>query len=366
MHLCVNSLTALALLRSLRAEHPDLSLAACGVPEPDPWPRRRWSARLIPYHLLGRSKPPSSQDPIHVVAPDAGSRPKARVTSVTTYGKSIPPGSFARVSEEFTVPCPELLFLELAGVMNRAALELVGYELCGTYSRSPINPRTGPVSHGVEPLSSVDKIEAYLHRCHHFKAMDIALEALRNVRDNAWSSMEAIVSLFLVRPVEDCGYGVKNLELNTRERTVAELQSLVVREFRVPDISLGDLPVGFNYDGHGHLDLKSIDVEKLEKDELRAALAEVREKYVDDLKRNRELLASGRIVMPIVAEDLVDRGGLDTVLLEAVIAVERLVGTSGKVGESVRRALEPPYAAKRQQLLWSLYPWMGGTSLGNY
>ena len=366
MHLCVNSLTALALVRSLRAEGLSMPKESCGIPAPDPWPQRRWTSRLIPYQLVGLLNPPSESRPIYVVSPDARSRPKARFMSTTVYGEGIPRGSFARVSETFTVPCPELLFLELASVMDRAALELLGYELCGTFVRDATNPRTGGVVHEVAPLTNVAKIKGYVRSCRRVKGRERALAALENVRDNAWSAMEALVALVLVRPLEDDGFGIRNIELNARELIGRELRPWVTNKARVPDISLGDLPVGLNYDGYGHLDLSSIDVERLEKDELKAALARIREKYVDDLRRNRELLASGRIVLPIVAEDLMELGGLDSVVLEAVIAAEQLAGASGETGAATRRALEQPHAARRQRLIWSLYPWAGGISLGNY
>ena len=366
MHLCINSLTALALVRRLRAEDMGMPSETCGVPSPDPWPNRRWTPRLIPHQLIGLSDPPSERHPIHVVSPDASSRPKAAFMTTTVYGRGIPPGSFARVSENFTVPRPELLFLELANVMDRPALELLGYELCGTFSRCADNPRTGKAVHGVAPLTSVAKIRDYVCSCLRVRGRERALAALENVRDNAWSAMEAIVALALVRPLEKDGYGIRNIKLNAREQVGRELRPRVSHESRVPDISLGDLPVGFNYDGYGHLDLNSIDVKALDEDELKASLARVREKYVDDLRRNRELLASGRIVLPVVAEDLMDSGGLDSVVLEAVIAAERLTGESGETGAIVRQALERPHAARRQRIIWSLYPWRGGVSLGNY
>lgn len=285
---------------------------------------------------------------------------------MTVYGDGLPAGSFARVSSEFTIPCPELLFLELASVMDPAALELVGYELCGTFSRDHANPRTGGVVHGLRPLTSVQKIKDYLSRCTGIRGLSAARRAVERVRDDAWSAMEAIVALLLVRPQDEGGYGIGELVLNEREGAPGELRQRGVRESRVPDIGLINLPVGFNYDGHGHLDLGSIPVETQSAAEIRARLAEVREKYVDDLRRNRELLAGGRIVMPVVAEDLMEYGGLDTVVLEAVLATERLTGCSGEEGVRVRRALDKQLSAKRQQLIWSLYPWTGGHSLGNY
>ena len=356
----------MALLRWMRSTGEPLEYEPCGIPLPDPWPQRRWSTRIVPYQQLGRSERPSAQRPIDVAVPDAGSRSRARFFRMTVYGDGLPAGSFARVSSEFTIPCPELLFLELAAVMDPAALELVGYELCGTFSRDPANPRTGGVVHGLSSLTSVQKIKDYLTKCSGIRGLTAARRAIERVRDDAWSAMEAIVALLLVRPQEEGGYGIGELILNERENAPHELRQQGVTESRVPDIGLINLPTGFNYDGYGHLDLSSIPVESQNAGEIKARLAEVREKYVDDLRRNRELLASGRIVMPIVAEDLMERGGLDTVVLEAVLAAERLTGRRSEEGARVRHALDKRLSAKRQQLIWSLYPWTGGQSLGDY
>ena len=215
-------------------------------------------------------------------------------------------------------------------------------------------------------VSVSQKIKDYLSRCTGIRGLGAARRAIERVRDDAWSAMEAIVALLLVRPQNEGGYGIGELVLNERENAPGELKRRGVRGSRVPDIGLANLPVGFNYDGRGHLDLGSIPVETQSAAEIKVALAEVRGKYVDDLRRNRELLAGGRIVMPIVAEDLMEYGGLDTVVLEAVLAAERLTGRSGEEGARVRRALDKRLSAKRQQLIWSLYPWTGGQSLGDY
>lgn len=366
MHICVNKMSALGLLRWLRTEGSDLNWEICGIPDADPWPQKRWSARMIPYHQLGRSGPPDRTSPVDVIVPETGTEPRASFFSVRTYKGHLPLGSFLRVTSEFTIPCPELLFLELAGIMDRAALELVEYELCGTYSRGPSSPRTAGVTHGLKPLTSVSNIRSYLDKCYGQRGLNAARAALENVRDNAWSAMEAMVSLFLVRDVGDLGYGIKEITLNGREGFAQELRRNSSASGRIPDISVDDLPIGFNYDGYGHLDLGSIDVSSLSEEELKGKLTAVREKYVDDLRRNRELLAQGRIVLPVVAEDLIQRGGLDSAVLEAVLAAERFLGSSGKIGIQVRRALASESAAKRQQLIWSLYPWLGGTSLGAY
>ena len=104
--------------------------------------------------------------------------------------------------------------------------------------------------------------------------------------------------------------------------------------------------MGFNYDGRAHLGLEAI-VEAARKGDPAAAMREVREKYLDDLKRNRELAAMGRIILPVTSSDLFAPGGLDAVMLEAALAMEEFDG----------RSASHLRGSRRQQLIWSLLPW---------
>lgn len=89
------------------------------------------------------------------------------------------------------------------------------------------------------------------------------------------------------------------------------------------------------------------------------AIRDVREKYLDDLKRNRELAALGCVVLPVTARDLFGPGGLDAVMLEAAMAIDELDG--GPTLQNMRAVLDSPRERKRrQQLLWSLLPWPEG------
>lgn len=88
-------------------------------------------------------------------------------------------------------------------------------------------------------------------------------------------------------------------------------------------------------------------------------IRDVREKYLDDLKRNRELAALGCVVLPVTARDLFGPGGLDAVMLEAAMAIDELDG--GPTLQNMRAVLDSPRERKRrQQLLWSLLPWPEG------
>lgn len=365
MLICLNMLSALALLRHIRRTGELSHAIVCGLPEPDCSPQKRWTGRLFPHELLGLSGPPNSSNKVYVAVPSQELRPRASFFETTIYSSGLPFGSFLQISDNFVIPCPELLFIELTRIMHPAAVELLGHELCGSFSRDPSNPRCGTVTHGLEAVTSVNDIRSFIGKCHRILGTQPALHALNYVHDNAWSSTESVCALLMARPVSESGYELGRLHMNVRQETPAELVQRGCKTSRVPDIVLEDLPVGFNYDGKDHLNLDAIPDIVKDESELRLHLAEVREKYVDDRRRDRELAAQGRVILPIVSEDLYQPDGLDAVVLEALMASERLGGPPSSQVASPQ-AWSPENARKRRGLLLSLLPGTPRTSLGNY
>lgn len=358
MLLTVNRMSALRALRRERSENGRLAGARTDLAAPDPTPRKRWTAGIIPKGPLAIDAPPSQDRPLDIVVPQARLRPRAALFRSSVHGGDIPPGSYVSLGEEVASVGPELLFLELAGVMHPIVHALVGYELCGTYARDPRSPRTGSVTFGVEPATTKARIAEFLDGCPGLRGVDQARRTLAHVADNAWSPTEALLALLVRLPVTELGFGAGPVTLNVRHETTAELLQRGVRASRVPDIEVDGTPMGFNYDGYGHFDLASI-ARAESAEERMGAMRSVREKYLDDLRRNRELAARGKIILPVIADDLFADGGLDTVMLEAALACEELCGQS--LGD-VRLALASPLLArKRQELIWSLLPWEPGT-----
>lgn len=359
MPLTFDRLTALRALRVYRASGRTLPSARCDLASPDPSPRRRWTSGLIPLEPLALEHPPSSSEPIEVVVPRQEDRLRGSFVSCRMRASSLPDESFVDLGDGISIPCPELLFLELAEAMEPAVHALLGYELCGTYVRSASDPRLGAVTYDVAPATSVERIGAYLDRVGRRKSVLLARRNLAYVADNAWSPMEAVVALMARLPPEELGYGFGEIDLNVRHGATPELVALGCRDSRIPDIELRGLRVGFNYDSHDHLDLDSIAGVQTEEDFVRAA-AKVREKYVDDLRRNRELAASGWVILPVTSEDLFAPRGLDAVMLQAAMAAQELVG--GTVLQDVRAVMSAGYQSeRRQELVWSLLPWRPGS-----
>lgn len=357
MRLALRGLTALRALRAHRGDGGRVAVSPVELPDPDPSPWRRWTLRAIPTERLALDAPPTKDSPIEVVVPRSDCRLQASFVSCGVYPSRLPRRSFVNLGDGLLVPSPELLFLQLSKVFMREALALLGYELCGSYSRDPRDPRCGKVTYDVEPLTTVDRIERFLDECGEFAEVVHARRALRLVADNSWSPLESVISLLARLPIYECGYGLGQTSLNVRHGATPELVALSCRESRVPDVEIVGTHVGFNYDGRGHLDLESI-AQAARQGSADSAIRSVREKYRDDISRNRELAAAGKLILPVTAQDLFERGGLDAVMLEAALAMREFDGVSPT---SVLMALgDERLTVRRQILIWALLPWEWG------
>lgn len=357
MRLCVCKLTALRVLRRLRGSGARLPHARCELPAPDPSPARRWTPRLVPVERLALDAAPSAERPIDVAVPARERRIQAGFARNALHSKGYPAGSFVDLGDGLVIPCPELLFLELADVLIEDALALLAYELCGTFSRDPRDPRLGPVAYDVEPVTSVARIREYLDACPGVRGVAAARRALERAADNAWSAPESVIAMMMMTPVVRFGYGIGRVVLNRRHPNGRGLVALGARSSRVPDIEVAGTSVGLNYDSHDHFDLQSIAVAAPE--EVSAAISAVRNKYRDDLSRNRELAARGRIVLPVTSEDLFASGGLDAVMYEVMMTIARIDGRRPDdidlvMLETVTMGLI------RQLTIWAMLPWPQG------
>lgn len=357
MRLCVCKLTALRALRQLRSSRARLSEARCDLPMPDPSPARRWTPRLVPAERLALDERPSAERRIDVAVPAREARIQAGFVANVLHSKGYPANSFVDLGDGLVIPCPELLFLELAGTLVQDTLALLAYELCGTFSRDARDPRLGPVTYDVEPVTSVARIAAYLDSCRGVRGVAEARRALARAADNAWSAPESVIALMATTPVDRFGYGLGRVRLNRRRANDPQLVALGARTSRVPDIEVAGTSVGLNYDGHDHLDLASIAVAAPE--DVAGAMAAVRAKYRDDLSRNRELAARGQIVLPVTSEDLFAPGGLDAVMLEVMMVAGRIDGR--RMDEMSCMLLESDTLSLIRQLtIWALLPWPQG------
>lgn len=368
MRITFNAQTALLITRTLREKRtaPAKWGKRVELITPNPSPGKRFTKKLFDLPHLGITTRPDERSPLSIAVSDKASRLRMAGARNTIYGsdRSLPPRSFIEVDEGIAISCPELVFLEMAGVMPLMQLVMLGHELCGTFSRDPHDPINGDVTLSCAPATSHERIEEFVRKAKWNANAQQALEAIACVANDAWSPTESIVATLASLPTQEFGYGFGRCILNEKVDTSTGLALAIGKKSRRPDILFKGTSVGLNYDGTVHLDLDSIvqAAIELERNPGQAAsqqacdaiVRKVRAKAVDDVRRNRELAAAGFIVFPVTREDLYEEGALDTVMLQIMKAIEN---QDGRDMSTQKRLLEIKYfRGKRQELIWSVLP----------
>lgn len=94
---------------------------------------------------------------------------------------------------------------------------------------------------------------------------------------------------------------------------------------------------------------------------VQAAIRQVRDKYVDDRRRDRDLWSQGLAVLPVTREDLYQKGGLDTLMMRVIDTIEHLAKRKDTARFEVPAS--PALARMRQRLIWMLLPGARGRQL---
>ena len=363
MRLAFNKRTALSILRHLRTGQSQSRIFArrCNVPVPDASPWKRWVKstflRLeadLPFAL---GSPPYS-----IAVPDAESRIRSTCCECTVYADGVPAGAFIDLGYGIAISSPELLFIELANDMDPVEHLMLGHELCGSFARDAKDPYNGLAAYNIQPLTSTAKIARFLASSKSIRGIDAARASLARLNDNAWSPTESLIASFLRLPIDCLGFDFGELELNPRIDLAQPLPGAKTK--RYPDIMIAGTPVGINYDGLVHLDLNSIVKTAMRMGaqpgsaqtevEVNRAVANVREKALDDIRRNRELAISGLSVLPVLKEDLYVPDGLELVAMGLVKQLEKLTDKDMSIQ---RLVLENNVLSKvRYRTLLSLMP----------
>lgn len=376
MRLSINRLSALQAIRAIRdgiapnlgsniAQLPRTKLLPIELPDG----RSRWSASCVDLARLGLPKDSWRPKLLSTVTSDQATRIQAKFTSCSVYSSGLPDDAFIDAGNGLAIASPELVFLEMSTIMEPPVHVLLGYELTGRYSRDYLNPRTGNVTFDREPATSVNKIRDFLNRCHGIAGIDQARQALKYVRDNSWSPTESLIAAFAILPVVDYGYSMGEIALNQESpKKRRSNRRTTEKDKRIPDIMFVGTPVGINYDGTGHLDLDRIEEATMalakspDDPDLRQAVETskrgVREKVVDDIRRNRELASRGLVVIQATSEDLYREHGLDNLMEQVMDAIEAFTRRTLKTS---RTSLANPAICKRRQaLIWALLDWEQG------
>ena len=347
MQLALSGLTELRVWRAIRAgKLPGVRVGArVDLPAPDPAPASRWAQKAFDLAFLGIDEPLDQKRPLHIAVPDAKLRIRTHGTACSVFTR-IPTGSFVDVGHGVAIACPELIFAEMGAAMSLPIQLLLGYELCGCYSRDALDPRGEGITYSLDPLTTPDAIKNYLEGCHHLPGIWQSRYVLPYLAANAWSPIESVIAQMSLLPVEEAGYGLGDLVLNQRI-------GYGDGGSRVPDILFAGTHVGLNYDGGGHFGLDDV-IAAAGTDREKEVVAKARSKIVDDKRRDRELLVAGYSVMAVTSEDLYEPGGLDAVMAQVIELIERETGR--ELTEQRDFLNDERMASRRQRFLWSLLP----------
>ena len=361
MQLTFNKHTALAILRSLRANNALAEVCRTHIIPPDPYPRKTWtSSALMAATAMLPCKLDLSKYYIAVPSPDA--RIRSKNVTCTTYVGGIPESSFLDIGNGLAISGPELLFAELAESMHPVEHLMLGHELCGSFARSAEDPYNGNVLYDVKPLTSTEKITLFLEKAKSIRCIGAARDTAKLLNDNAWSPTESVIAAFLRLPIDCLGFDLGELSLNSRVDLLQPLPG--AKSKRYPDIVIAGTPVGVNYDGLMHLDLTSIVRASAEMGahpemaqaqlEVNRAIDRVRAKALDDIRRNRELAASGLSVLPVLKEDLYAPHGLEMLVRQLIDSLERLANRNMSIQKFILDS--GAFSAARYRMLLSLLP----------
>jgi len=365
MKLTCNKQSALSITRYIRSTGMSgKGMRRVDIIGPDISPRKHWTKSLATLSAFGLDEQLDANDILHIAVTDSALRPSTPHVHATKYSTNlgIPSKSFIEVFPGLAISSPELLFLEMAEILDLPQLIMLGHELCGSFSRDHKDPLNGNVTLRVKALTTHAKLCDYARKVKYFRGSVTARRALGLLADNAWSPTESLVATMASLPFGEFGYELGPCVLNERVHASEWLKESTSVDNRVPDYLIAGTSVGLNYDGTVHLDLNAIvdaamalgrNPERASTEtNLNRIVHEVRAKAVDDIRRNRELAAAGYVVFPVVKEDLYEEGGLDRVMMQVIEALERY---EGRDMSDHRRMMQNKFLrAKRQELIWSL------------
>lgn len=376
MALTISHTSALRVTRTLRANGKDLRLMSnVPIAQPSTWVGKRWSMKEFLSDSWKWDRP-SAARPLHFVTTKKTGRIRLQNMRCHLFAGELPANAVVWLDECSSMSGPEYLFVQMAESLSIPELVLLGYELCGNFTRSKDGSIRGSVTDGICPATSVAELYGFVWSVDKLPGIIRAREAVQYISNHAVSVPEAILATMYSLPPVESGYGMGPVTLNQRVSVADDdddyadspKEKRKLPRVRYPDLMFSFAPVGINYDGGDHLDLDGL-VEAARKDalteansddkaltsqELREKLASVRAKVVDDIQRNRQLASRGRIVFPATKEDLYEEDGLETLTQQILSCAHKVFGVD--VGRFEKTLNDTAARRSRRALLSSMLP----------
>lgn len=368
MGITISHDSALFATRKLRAAGLDLrSMDVSTIAHPAPWLRSRWSAREFASDDW-KWGAPSLSSPLHIVVSRKSDRLRMKHVKCHVCSVALPANAVLWLDGKATMSSPPLLFVQMAETLSLPELVMFGYELCGNFTRSAEKPLGGPITDKIGAATSICELRSFVESVENVAGLQKARAALAYIADHAVSAPEAVLGTMYSLPPEESGYGMGPITLNQRVDIDDGYKTRTARS-RYPDLMFSFGPLGLNYDGEAHLNLRGLtqislrlaltsdgDVMETKRD-LDLKCREIRQKVVDDIRRNRQLMSTGRVVLPATKEDLQDIDSLDDLTREILQCASSILGIGVEPYE--RTLNDSELARSRGALLEALLPFRG-------
>ena len=349
--------TSLALIRAWRRNHP-----AHDLPRPCPFPLGTKASHALSQPNVVRRLNGIGVDGAalirHLGKLDCLYHPGMRrpgngFVRGRSYAGSLSAPLFLELGDGLYACSPAAMLAQLSGSLPMPELASIASDQLGSFSRDPIDPARGSAVFGIPPFARIDEMLWMLASLEEGRPVARTLRALGSACPNAWSPLESTLATMLTLPAKEGGYDLGPLVLN--QRVHAGKEAPMTCGSRVPDIEFLHAPLCLNYDGEGHLDLRGLETAAMQlaadpgdfaRDRaLQRMRRQLREKYVDDRRRERDLASNGKLTLTVTKEDLLERGALDLLVRQLIKLLEK---SSRRYLVEQRRALDDERLARRR------------------
>lgn len=180
-------------------------------------------------------------------------RTNSKLVKTHALGRPFDSSFFTHVAPGLFVVGEPLNFIQAPTWMDPVEVLEYGFELCGRYECSPLNPSGGYIER--EPRCSLEAIRHTLDSLPGLRGAHRARRALSRVREGSRSPMETALALSILLPQKDGGLGYRRIALNQRIDIPAHLKPQCASDYLEADIFAAKRRVDVEYDGGDHAEL---------------------------------------------------------------------------------------------------------------
>lgn len=189
-------------------------------------------------------------EPLHLMVDSPSKRRLTPHQKCLVWSYPLARNSFVPIGHNVFVASPALCFLQAAKALPFFDLVELGYEICGSYSRTP-GIGKGYFQRSYQ-LATRQSIDAYIQSVHQAQRKETALRALRYVLDNSASPPETDMAVKLFLPQKYGGYNFPLGELNPEIVLTDEAAAIAHRSKAYPDIFWRGQRACLEYDSAVH------------------------------------------------------------------------------------------------------------------